>query len=290
MDASMEWQEIYGNWVMVPARPKAIIHFLGGAFVATAPQVTYRSLLEHFARQGYVIVATPFVNTLDHTAIAQRVYRLSNLALAHLQDEVLETRSMPIYGVGHSMGCKLHLLMGSLFAVERAGNILISFNNYPAKRSIPLLEQVSQFSSYTAQFAAQFASQLAAQLGSSSQFAMPAFDVEFTPSPEETNELIAKQYQVRRNLLVKFTQDDIDQTRSLSEALDYRFPEMTSIKILKGTHITPLGQDVNWKAGAEFSPFDAIGQFMKQEVSRDITQLKQTMQMWLEPLRMQERR
>jgi len=284
----MEWQEVYGNWVMVPARPKAIIHFLGGAFVATAPQVTYRGLLEYFAQQGYAIVATPFVNTLDHTAIAQRVYRLSNLTLEHLQDQV--TRSLPIYGVGHSMGCKLHLLIGSLFAVERAGNILISFNNYPAKRSIPMLEQVSQFSNFTAQFAAQFASQLAAQLGTPSQFAMPAFDMEFTPSPEETNALIAQQYQVRRNLLIKFTQDDIDQTRPLSEALDYRFPDMTSIKILKGTHITPLGQDVTWKAGAEFSPFDAIGQFMKQETSRDITQLKQTMLMWLEPLRIRERK
>ena len=283
----MEWQEVYGNWVMVPARPKAIIHFLGGAFVATAPQITYRGLLEHFAQQGYAIVATPFVNTLDHTAIAQRVYRLSNLALEHLQDQ--SGRALPIYGVGHSMGCKLHLLIGSLFTVERAGNILVSFNNYPAKRSIPMLEQVSQFSNFTAQFAAQFASQLAAQLGNSSQFAVPAFDVEFTPSPEETNDLIAKQYQVRRNLLVKFTQDDIDQTRSLSEALDYRFPDMTSIKILKGTHITPLGQDVSWKAGTEFSPFDAIGQFMKQETSRDINQLKQTMLMWLEPLRMRSK-
>jgi hypothetical protein len=286
----MEWQEVYGNWILVPARPKAIIHFLGGAFVAAAPQVTYRSLLEYLASQGYAIVATPFVNTLDHTAIAQRVYRLSNLALEHLQEEVLRTRALPIYGIGHSMGCKLHLLIGSLFAVERAGNILISFNNYPARRSIPMLEQVSQFSRFTSQFASQFAAQLSAQLGTqlgteAPQFAIPAFDVEFTPSPEETNDLVATQYQVRRNLLIKFTQDDIDQTRSLSEALDYRFPEMTSIQILKGTHITPLGQDVNWTTGTEFSPFDAIGQFVKQEFSRDITQLKRSIITWLEPSR-----
>lgn len=284
----MEWQEIYGNWVLVPPRPKAIIHFLGGAFVATAPQVTYRGLLEYLAYQGYAIVATPFVNTLDHTAIAQRVYRLSNLALEHLQEEVLQERSLPIYGVGHSMGCKLHLLIGSLFAVERAGNILISFNNYPARRSIPMLEQVSQFSKFTAQFASQFASQLATQLGSGSQlpqFAMPAFDVEFTPSPEETSDLIASQYQVRRNLLIKFTQDDIDQTRSLTEALEDRFPELTRVQILKGTHLTPLGQEVSWKAGTEFSPFDAIGQFVKQEMTRDITQLKRSLMAWLDPLR-----
>jgi hypothetical protein len=254
----MIWQEIYGNWVLVPARPIAVIHFLGGAFVATAPQVTYRWLLENLAEQGYAIVATPFVNTLDHTAIAKQVLRISNLALEHLQTEVIQKRYLPVYGIGHSMGCKLHLLIGSLFPQERAGNILISFNNYPAKRAIPFIEQFGQFS--------------------------PNFNVEFTPSPEETNLLIEQQYQVRRNLLVKFTNDDIDQTKSLSEAMFIRFPELTTLQILNGNHLTPLGQDVAWKAGASFTPIDAIAQFVRQEVYRDLTQLKRTILMWLDPL------
>jgi hypothetical protein len=278
----MIWQEIYGNWVLVPPQPIAIIHFLGGAFVATAPQVTYRGLLEFLANQGYAIVATPFVNTLDHITIAQRVMRTSNLALDHLYTKVLRRssnyRPLPIYGIGHSMGCKLHLLIGSLFPQERAGNILISFNNYPAKRSIPMVEQFSQFSKLTAQFASQLSSQFNSPLPP--QFAA-AFDVEFTPSPTETNRLIAESYQVPRNLLIKFTNDDIDQTRSLDQALQPRFPELTVVKILKGTHLTPLGQDVNWQAGKEFTPFDAIGQFLKQELSRDINQLKETILIWL---------
>lgn len=272
----MEWQEIYGNWVLVPPRPVAIIHFLGGAFVATAPQVTYRNLLEYLASEGYAIVATPFVNTLDHTTIAQRVMRTSNLALEHLTTQVFQQYSLPIYGIGHSMGCKLHLLIGSLFPQERAGNILISFNNYPARRSIPFVEQFTQFS--------KLATQVASQLNSPFPSQLTAFDVEFTPSPEATNELIEKQYQVRRNLLIKFTDDDIDQTRYLMEALDQRFPEMTSLQILKGNHLTPLGQDVNWRAGAEFSPFDAVGQFLKQELYRDMNQLKRTIMRWLNPL------
>ena len=59
----MDWQEISGNWVLIPSKPIAIVHFLGGAFVATAPQLTYRWLLEALGNQGYVVVATPFVNT-----------------------------------------------------------------------------------------------------------------------------------------------------------------------------------------------------------------------------------
>jgi hypothetical protein len=276
----MEWQEIYGNWVLVPPRPVAIIHFLGGAFVAAAPQVTYRSLLEFLAQQGYVIIATPFVNTFDHQEIARRVLRLGNLALEHLTTEVLRSGYLPVYGVGHSMGCKLHLLIGSLFPQERAGNILISFNNYPARRSIPLLEQFTQVSKVTSQWTSQVASQFLPQFTSP----IADFNVEFTPSPEATNELIATQYQVRRNLLIKFSDDTIDQTRSLMNALEERFPEMTALERLKGSHLTPLGQDLNWKAGKEFSPFDAIGQFVKQEVNRDFNQLKRSMLHWLDPL------
>jgi hypothetical protein len=254
----MDWQEVSGNWVIVPPRPKAIVHFLGGAFVAAVPHVTYRCLLEYLAEQGYVVVATPFVNTLDHTAIAKDTLKTFNQALDYLHAKVLKKRYFPIYGVGHSMGCKLHLLIGSLFPQERAGNILISFNNFPARRSIPLLEQFSQFSS--------------------------SFAIEFTPSPDETNQIIEERYQVRRNLLIKFTSDDIDQTRSLSQVMIPRFPDMTTVQIIKGNHLTPLGQEMKWQPGAAFTPFDAIGQFVKQEVYRDFNQLKQTILLWLDPL------
>jgi hypothetical protein len=289
----MEWQEVHGNWILVPPRPVAIAHFLGGAFVAAAPQVTYRALLEFLAAQGFAVVATPFVNTFDHAAIAHRVMRNSNLAFDYIEHKL--KRQFAIYGVGHSMGGKLHVLIGSLFPQERAGNILISFNNYPAKRSIPMLDQMSQFTQGASQLASRFANQVVSQIPSEissqipsqliPQLITPDFNVEFTPSPEETNELIATQYQVRRNLLVKFRNDDIDQTRSLHTALMERFPDDTLVQILKGSHVTPLGQDVNWKP-TEFSPLDAIGQFVKQEVYRDLNQLKQTLLLWLEPDRM----
>jgi hypothetical protein len=154
------------------------------------------------------------------------------------------------------MGCKLHLLIGSLFTVERAGNILISFNNYPARRAIPFIEQLNIDT---------------------------AFDIEFTPSPVETNEIIIQRYQVRRNLLIKFTNDDIDQSANLTQVLQQRFPDMVAVQTLPGTHLTPLGQDVNWKAGTVYTPFDAIGQWMKQEVYRDLNQLKRAILQWLDP-------
>jgi hypothetical protein len=274
----MEWQKLKGNWVLVPERPAAIIHFLGGAFVAAAPHVTYRSLLEWLASQGYVVVATPFEMIFDHQKIADQVMRNFNLAVDHLLNEVLGRGYLPIYGMGHSMGCKLHLLITSQHQQERAGNILIAFNNYPAKRSIPGLEQISSFAS---QMSAQLTAQLAQPLQTPVKLDL---DVEFTPSPEETFRLIADQYPVPRTLLLKFRNDEIDQTRALWDVLQSRFPETTAVEILPGNHLTPLGQDINWKAGKEFNPVDAIAQFVKEQVSKDANQLRRTVYRWLNPL------
>ncbi|NHC36595.1 DUF1350 family protein [Scytonema millei] len=256
----MEWKEIAGNWVLVPHKQIGIVHFLGGAFVATAPQLTYRWLLEQLAEEHYVVVATPFVNTLDHTAIARSVLNGFENAIGQLYAKsLLRSRYLPIYGVGHSMGCKLHLLIGSLFNVERAGNILISFNNYAARDAIPLVQQLN-FN--------------------------PGFSVEFTPSPLETNTLLQTRYEVRRNLAIKFTNDTIDQSEALVKLLHQRFPGMVTLKTLSGTHTTPLSQDLQWQTGSNFTPLDAVGQWFKQEFSRDLRQLRQTIVQWLNPVSM----
>ncbi|PSO63043.1 MAG: hypothetical protein BRC47_09455 [Cyanobacteria bacterium QS_7_48_42] len=254
----MDWQEISGSWVLIPRHPIAIVHFLGGAFVATAPQLTYRWLLEQLGQEGYVVIATPFTNGLDHKAIARNVLNRFESVFQRLHTtRAISDRSLPIYGIGHSMGCKLHLLIGSLYSVERAGNILISYNNYPARQAIPFIEQFNL---------------------------APAFDVEFTPSPEQTNELVAQDYEVRRNLLIKFSKDDIDQTLNLTPVLQGRFPNLVAMQKLPGNHLTPLSQQIDWQAGEKFTPLDAFAQWVKQEFSQDMMRLKQEILLWLNPV------
>ncbi|NJK47753.1 DUF1350 family protein [Candidatus Gracilibacteria bacterium] len=256
----MIWQEISGSWILIGRRPIGIVHFLGGAFVGGAPNITYRYLLEQLGKAGYAVIATPFVNTFDHGAIARSVLNRFENILERLQaTNALGQSYLPIYGIGHSMGCKLHLIIGSVFPVERAGNILISFNNYPVRRAIPFIEQL----------------ELDATL-----------NLEFTPSPEETNLLIAKHYEVRRNLLIRFTNDEIDQTSTLNPVLQERFPNMVASLSLPGNHLTPLGQNVNWnwQPGEIFTPFDAIGQWVKQGFSGDLERLNQEILRWLNPV------
>jgi len=268
----MYWQEVSGNWFLVPKRPRAIIHFLGGAFVAAAPHLTYRWLLEALHNEGYAVIATPFVNTFDHSAIAQETLTTFEQGFIYLCKKHPALQDLPIYGIGHSMGCKVHLLVGSLASKsamghqlinQRAGNIFISFNNFPARKAIPLLEQaLQQASAFVPDL------QLDRRL-------------EFTPTPEETLTLVERNYTTQYNLLVKFRNDTIDQTRPLSDVLIKRFPRTTTVRIIKGSHTTPIAQDVQWEASTSFSPFDAIGQLMKQEFYRDIKVLKAEILYWL---------
>lgn len=255
----MEWQEVSGNWVYLPRQEIiGIVHFLGGAFVATAPQVSYRSILEQLSKAGYGIIATPFLNTLDHFAIAREVLNRFETVLERLQKtNKLSKLYLPIYGLGHSMGCKLHLLIGSIYDVERAGNILMSFNNYPVNKAIPFMEQLDL---------------------------APIFEVEFTPSPLETDRLITKNYCIRRNLLLKFDQDNLDQTVMLNSILQQRFPQMVTMRTLAGTHLTPLSQKVNWHTGDLFTPIDALGQWFEQGTSQNLQILSKELITWLDPI------
>ena len=53
--SAAEWEDLGGNFVLRPPNDvpvRAVVHFLGGAFVGAAPHVTYRYLLYGLARQG----------------------------------------------------------------------------------------------------------------------------------------------------------------------------------------------------------------------------------------------
>lgn len=303
--ANDSWQTIAGSTVLIPPNPKGIVHFLGGAFVAAAPQVTYRLLLEYLAEQGYVIVATPFMSSFDHGEIAKAALNSFEQAIARLRHtRQLSPRYLPVYGLGHSMGCKLHLLIASLFEVERAGNIFLAYNNFPAKRSIPLLEQVTESLSDPLEKMRQAARQVIADrklrdnipdsvkqnikkgLQQIDFDAINPTKLEFIPSPAETLEIVAADYPIRRNLLVKFRDDDLDQTLTLHDLLRDKFGDLVSFCPLNGNHTTPIGQDLRWQVGEDFSPIDAVGQWMRQSVYKDLDGLKREIARWLDPTTM----
>lgn len=126
----------------------------------------------------------------------------------------LEDRSgvlPPPLRLGHSLGCKLHLLAPDGGRGSH-GLVALSFNNFQADRSIPLLGE------------------LAPRLG---------VETEFSPSPQETLRLITRHYIQERNLVVRFGRDELDQSDDLLEALKKRGADNTEALQLPGDHLTP---------------------------------------------------
>jgi len=140
------WKEVEGCWVLYPpqqqegqaeiAQPRCLVHFIGGAFVGAAPQLSYRPLLEGIAARGALVVATPYATGFDHLRTVDEVYFKYSRCLKALGPKI---QMIPSYGLGHSLGSLMHLLVCSRYVVPRAGNILMSFNNKPATDSIPFL-------------------------------------------------------------------------------------------------------------------------------------------------------
>lgn len=294
------WKEVEGCWVLYPpgaeradsSGVKCVIHMVGGAFVGAAPQVAYRRLLEALAERGALIIATPYATGFDHLKTVDQVYFSFSRCIKSLGPGI---QMVPSYGLGHSLGSLIHVLMCSRYVVPRDGNILMSFNNKPATDSIPFL---SPLIAPSARALGPLLSQLATsplragveqwldvlkgavpsdafrQLVPVVEQLTPIYlDVangtqEFTPPPEETRQIIRDGYAVRNNVLLKFSDDSIDETSVLASVLqtsplwNQGSMELT-VKSLPGDHARPLQQDLRSQLGMS----DEIADFTSQRLS-----------------------
>lgn len=122
-------------------KPKAIIKFVGGAFIGAVPEVTYRLdklwfplnfvelglkvesfldfvfwvvlvnsyLLENLAREGYLIICVPYNVTFDHAQVTRQVFDrfhacFDSILASGLPDSGLSAADivdLPLYSVGH---------------------------------------------------------------------------------------------------------------------------------------------------------------------------------------------
>ena len=202
------WQQRDDLWVLEPdAPPRGLIEFIGGSYLAATPQISYRRLLEALAARGWRLHAWSYVPGFDHQSQANTAWRRFRHERSHLG---MPSGARPLR-LGHSLGCKLHLLAPD-GGRGSSGLVALSFNNFSAERSVPLLAELGQ------------------------QF---NFRSEFSPSPQETLEQVRRCYQQPRNLLVRFQRDGIDQSRRLQSVLQERSGDHTELLELPGDHLTP---------------------------------------------------
>lgn len=293
------------SWALEPKTERAradgaVAHVLGGAAVGAAPHVAYGAMCEELSRAGFRVVATPYALTFEHLRCAEDVLAARQRAM----QEMGWAQDAPVVGVGHSNGSLLHLLAATRGG-EYAANALVSFNNLVVSEAVPggipenlptevpsaarqltaaiadaaaaaaapstqqiaadVFAGIAATAGVGAMVAAQFARDVTAQLP------LAAAELErgtrdFTPSPEESRALIREGYRVPATLLVRYTDDSIDQTPEMeSLLLDAMPPETCLVQRidLEGNHASacgPASLPYDSDAGAAvFTPIDAIG-------------------------------
>ncbi|MCP9773233.1 DUF1350 family protein [Synechococcus sp. Tobar12-5m-g] len=215
------WQQQGSLWCLSPPSmpsagsrtrpagdPIGVVEFIGGTVLAATPQLSYRRLLEALAARGLAIRAWSYVPGFDHQSQATEAWRRFRAAREASSGQ---GGSQPVLRLGHSLGCKLHLLAPD-GGRGCSGLVAMSFNNFSADRSIPLLAD------------------LAPRLG---------LRTEFSPSPEETLRLVGLHYRQPRNLLIRFGTDALDQSRRLIGVLQQRPDDASILQERPGDHLTP---------------------------------------------------
>ena len=210
------WRQRGAIWTLESATPPAaespLVEFIGGSYLATNPQLSYRRLLEALAGRGWAIHAWSYVPGFDHQRQAVEAWRaFRTLRRSHPLAAAETEHRRPVLRLGHSLGCKLHLLAPDGGRGCR-GLVALSFNNFSAERSVPLLAEMGQ------------------QLG---------FRSEFSPSPEETLRQVSGNYHQPRTLLLRFRRDNLDQSGRLLAALRQRPDDRSELVELPGDHLTP---------------------------------------------------
>ena len=214
----MQWQQRNELWLLAPPQPQGVIQFIGGSGLGATPQLSYRRLLEAMAQRGWLVHCWSYLPGFDHQLLAVEAWR---------SFRAQRPQQLPVLRLGHSMGCKLHLLAPDQ-GRGAEGEVLLSFNNFAADRSIPLLGE------------------LAPRLG---------VTTEFSPGPEETLRTIKSQLPARYRLLIRFRDDQLDQSRQLLRFLPGG-EEFNELQQLSGDHLTPAsaGLRQQWLGGLGDGP------------------------------------
>ena len=199
-DVSCQW----------PSRPIGLIELIGGSYISIKPEVTYKRLISGFLQRNFAVHSWGYIPNFDHQLQANYAWKQFRQSRKILEKRIgLKIKSIKL---GHSLGCKLHLLAPD-GGRNCDGLVAISFNNFKAAKSIPMFKKMSK------------------RLN---------FQTEFSPSPRETLNLIRDYYQQMNNLLIRFKNDNLDENNLLLKTLKQRESDKSEIIQLDGNHLTPV--------------------------------------------------
>ena len=82
----------FNNYCYWPSHPKKIVEFIGGSYLASKPDLTYRRFIESLIHKNYAVHAYKYTPQFDHQQLAINAWRdfkncrisLFKLSLIHI--------------------------------------------------------------------------------------------------------------------------------------------------------------------------------------------------------------
>lgn len=273
-ETAPKWQKQDDNYILHPdtkTTPKAVLHFIGGAFFGRDPEKVYNPLLTNLCKLNYVIVATPYSLSFNHLPIADAVSQAWRLVETDL---AARYGPLPVIGLSHSFGCVLHALGSCLFdaAAPKAAHVMLAVCNRDAADAVPglallsraaTLPGVSTLTSVRAEAARMVKDVLPGEIGGQlAQLEDVVQEIEggiyeFSPGRRDVEAAIGMYYPVRNTLIVRFENDHLDDSEDFVRAITRAGAEV-GVASVGGGHLTAVGR-VGEDLGGASVVFDVLG-------------------------------
>ena len=98
----------FNNYCYWPSNPKKIIEFIGGSYLASKPDLAYKRFIKSLIDKNYAVHAYKYTPQFDHQLLAMRAWKDFKSCKRSLSKRI--GTSIPSIRIGHSLGCKLHLI------------------------------------------------------------------------------------------------------------------------------------------------------------------------------------
>ena len=267
-------------WVLEPADvangvrdgPSCTVLFTGGAGLGLFPHVAYNELLQRISnRLNAVVIAAPYTIGLDHFALAKDTgEKLRRGLIAYDNNNANgkkrggSTQKRPVYGLAHSLGCKLQTIYLAATRQEYDGYGFMAFNNFSFAQTIKMARSFTDQIQKTSSSAQGVDPNTMRGSFSSSDWMKNAFDlaevalgtlgIDFSPNANDMNRLIQLRYndnyQSKTRLFVMdednmdsssdFLEDCRIQNSSSSTGNDSNTDVAVSVSRIPGGHLAPV--------------------------------------------------
>jgi hypothetical protein len=228
--------------------------FFGGAGLGQFPHIAYNELLLRVSnRLNAAVLAAPYSIALDHFDIAKRTGELARKALAQCEDQFQYPRTLPVYCVAHSLGCKLASIYMAATDQDYDGIAFLSYNNFGFGRTIGMAREFADAIGTSVSMMGPPASPMSYSSSSKTrdilnqvfdfaESAVSMIGIEFSPSPLEMNRLLQLKYspeRQRKTRLFSFDDDNLENADEFVRSCADGGPG-PSVSGLPGTHLTPV--------------------------------------------------